>query len=177
MNSFFCPNCGSAIGDGDTFCLSCGAKLSTTQEQAKSGTQQQNISVPQAGHIRDPVKQKAWTDPARFPNLRAGIFTRFLALIIDGFVISLLIPVLGIGFIYMFFKESFPGEGKSVGKSMLNLKVVDFATGNPASTGQIFLRNLCLVASGGLDIFLALCNSDQRRIGDLIANTIVIEDK
>lgn len=64
------------------------------------------------------------------------------------------------------------------------LKVVDYTNGKEITINQALIRNLSeivvAVLTGGLSVFLSMSmlvfSQNQRRIGDLLANTVVIVD-
>ncbi len=95
---------------------------------------------------------------------------RCVALMIDSFISQICC-------IYDIFKDSIR-EGQSIGKGVMNMRVVDYQTGEPATIGQSCIRN-CLC--GGLDqcccYLVAFLNEDGRRIGDQVAGTVVILDQ
>lgn len=73
---------------------------------------------------------------------------------------------------YLLFADALKG-GQSLGKRVVNSAVVDATSGAPCSIGQSFVRNLPL-------LFLAIFDwgfifrGRQQRLGDRLANTIVI---
>jgi uncharacterized RDD family membrane protein YckC len=71
------------------------------------------------------------------------------------------------------------GDGRTLGKRLLHLRVVD-ARGLPVGPAQSMVRNvvrvLDLMPAGGLGMLCALCDPAHRRLGDLAAGTIVVED-
>ncbi|MHA1953178.1 MAG: RDD family protein, partial [Candidatus Heimdallarchaeaceae archaeon] len=108
----------------------------------------------------------------QYLELKPSYLDRFLAYLVDGIVFGF---IGAICFIVPFFKDMIPEAGKSVGKSMLKLKVVNYDTGNPITAGQACVRTLCFILP--FDLFVPLCTEDGRRIGDMVANTIVLEDR
>ncbi len=62
-------------------------------------------------------------------------------------------------------------DGQSFGKGMMGLRVVNFTTGNPASIMDSCLRNFCSCCPP-----LLLFTKGRRRVGDMVAGTIVIKD-
>lgn len=76
---------------------------------------------------------------------------------------------LGLMLLY-FFKDSF--GARSIAKRITKLQVVDNTTGKAASVMQCFLRNLTIVI-WPVEVLITLFNS-QRRLGDLIAGTRVV---
>lgn len=70
-----------------------------------------------------------------------------------------------------FLKDSY--RGKSIGKRVIGLQVLNRSTNKPASTLQCFIRNL-VIPIWPLEVFISLF-SPTIRLGDLIANTKVVE--
>ena len=77
-----------------------------------------------------------------------------------------------VGWLYFLFSDALP-NGQSIGKRILKIQVIHSKTAMPCSIGQSFLRNITflLVAIDWLFIFFG----SRRRLGDFIANTIVVE--
>ena len=70
-----------------------------------------------------------------------------------------------------FLKDSY--RGRSIGKRMIGLQVVSRKTGEPASSLLCFIRNL-VIPIWPLEVLISIF-SPSRRLGDLIANTKVIQ--
>lgn len=78
---------------------------------------------------------------------------------------------------YIMVKDVF---GKaSWGRKIVGLEIVDFKTQKPASAGQKIGRQLVLVLTLGLggivDVLVYLANDDNRKLGDLMAGTQVVQ--
>jgi len=179
---YFCPNCGAPVAPTDKFCQSCGAKLveqsAVQQPPVKPTTPQYSgpYVPPQA------VSYQGQTTPglpyqgipqASYAQLKPSYFSRTLAYLLDGIIFGF---IGSFCFIIPLFKDVIPERGKSFGKAILNLKVVDYDTGIPITAGQACLRQLGFIITAGFDIFVPLCTEDGRRVGDYIAGTIVLED-
>ena len=74
---------------------------------------------------------------------------------------------------YYLFADGLPG-GQSLGKRVARTMTVDRRTGRPCSYGQSFLRNLSLWILGPID-WIFILGSNRQRLGDKLADTIVIE--
>lgn len=132
----------------------------------------------------------------------AGAGSRFLALLVDAvvavslstFLYQLLLPTfaLGIGAIiwgtlnfviswgYHVYFETYH-EGRSLGKRLLGLRVVD-GRGLPVSFEQSFVRNIMRILDTipffyGLGALVCQLDRDQRRLGDMAADTVVVRDR
>ena len=88
-----------------------------------------------------------------------------------GYLLSLIL-----GICYILFKDAF--AGKSPGKAITGLRVVEVSTGRPIGAAKSITRNwLFLVPFMPLvELIVANIRTDKRRLGDLIAGTDVIRD-
>lgn len=138
----------------------------------------------------------------RISQTPASIGERFLALVIDYFLITLYIystvallmgfrlssgfqsffllciiylPILG----YSFLCETF-NHGQSFGKKLMNIRVVK-VDGSTPSVSSYLLRWLLFIIDGpltsGLGLFVVLLTKNNQRLGDLAAGTMVIKEK
>jgi uncharacterized RDD family membrane protein YckC len=81
--------------------------------------------------------------------------------------------------LYLFCRDGLKG-GASWGKRLCGLKVVHLETGLPCTFGRSFLRYMLqLVNLWGIitliEVVMVLTREDRRRLGDLIAGTMVVE--
>jgi uncharacterized RDD family membrane protein YckC len=147
------------------------------------------------------VHEVITTERVPFHYQVAGIGSRFLAWLVDVAIMAVLI---GIGFFVGMALESARGGlllavfwiwmfvvqwgyfilfewlwlGQTPGKRMLGLRVIQ-SDGTSISFAQSAIRNILRVADGlplvyGLGFIVALCNREQRRLGDLAAGTLVV---
>lgn len=94
-----------------------------------------------------------------------------------------LIGMLGVGvpiMLYHFLQEVF-FSGQSLGKRALRIRVVDMQ-GNEPTISQSLLRQVLrlvdiLMTSGMCALISALVTKNAQRVGDLVAGTVVIENK
>lgn len=105
------------------------------------------------------------------------IFGRFWT---EGFSSFLFIAIVYLpAWGYPFLCETF-NHGQSVGKRMLNMRVVK-ADGSTPSIGAYLLRWLLLTVdltlTSGLGFLIILFTKNNQRLGDLAAGTIVIQEK
>jgi uncharacterized RDD family membrane protein YckC len=131
----------------------------------------------------------------------AGAGSRFLALLVDSFIISAasttllmtiasFLPPFIAGAIYMtvsFFLTwawhiwfETRKQGRTPGKRLMRIRVVD-ARGLPVSLHQSLVRNITRVldfapAFYGIGAIAMLTSPTRRRLGDLIADTLVVRD-
>lgn len=71
-------------------------------------------------------------------------------------------------------------QGQTIGKRLLRLRVTD-VRGLPVSLSQSLVRNvvrvLDLIPAGGIGLLTALLHPHGRRLGDLAADTVVVEER
>jgi len=125
----------------------------------------------------------------------AGLGARFFALLLDACIIlalsSFVTIVFGLmsGFrmvaafvvtwgYHVFFEVRF--QGRSPGKRMCGLRVVD-SRGLPVTFQQSFVRNIVRVVDStpvfyGAGALVSLLDRWSRRLGDIVADTLVIEE-
>jgi uncharacterized RDD family membrane protein YckC len=90
------------------------------------------------------------------------------------------VTMVGFGFVgillYLPIKEMH--LGKSVGKHFSKCTVVDLDSGHPIGMRESLIRNILFVIPlmALVELAVASFRSDRRRIGDLLANTIVVAD-
>ncbi|MGF1863741.1 RDD family protein [Enterovibrio norvegicus] len=75
---------------------------------------------------------------------------------------------------YYLLSDSLP-KGRSLGKWVFKISVIDKKTGAYCSLVQSFFRNLLCITLGFIDSAFIL-GKKRRRLGDLLARTIVIKD-
>jgi uncharacterized RDD family membrane protein YckC len=106
-----------------------------------------------------------------------------MAPLIAGFALGTISEALGISLIvvgilwsmfYYFFADGL-NDGRSIAKVWLGMRVVDADTGSPCTFGQSFVRNLILAVAGPID-WVFTFGKRRQRLGDLAADTVVIED-
>lgn len=115
---------------------------------------------------------------------RATAGQRFLASLIDGILGGVvgLIPIVGwvASLIYYLTKDALPFlNGQSVGKKVMNIRVVKADTQEPitGNFGANVLRQVSLMIPifGIIDALMVFSDS-QQRFGDRWANTIVVRE-
>lgn len=74
---------------------------------------------------------------------------------------------------YLFLADGMEG-GQSIGKRMLGMRVVHQETGRPCTFLQSLIRNLLLSILGPID-WIFIFGSRHQRLGDMLANTVVID--
>ncbi|MHA1990608.1 MAG: zinc-ribbon domain-containing protein [Candidatus Hodarchaeales archaeon] len=156
----YCPNCGSENDQTARFCLSCGQDLHATSS-TEQPTYQRSVKAP-------PGYTTGYAGGSHLSKAPPPVGERIGAYFIDCFISDFLCCF---GCFYTCFKDGI-NNGQSIGKGLLNLRVVDYNTGMPATYGQSCVRNFCECCS-----CYALIDSQGRRMGDYIAGTIVIDDR
>jgi uncharacterized RDD family membrane protein YckC len=121
---------------------------------------------------------------------RASFGIRLVAAIIDGillgiigFVVRVILgDLLGsainllLGLAYYAYLEGSP-SGQTVGKKVMNIRVIDFAGGGPIGPGRALLRYVGRILSAipcGLGYFWMLWDSEKQTWHDKIATTVVV---
>jgi hypothetical protein len=173
----YCPNCGEETDQDSIYCLNCGKKLPESGAAKPPAPGWETPQQPPAPRPYQAPGYKPIYQPQPYhPSMKAPMGERCVALLVDNFISGLLSYVC-IGIFYECMKDGIR-DGQSFGKGLMNLRVVDYNTGLPATIGQSFIRN-CLC--GWIDVcccyLVALLSDDGRRIGDNIAGTIVILDR
>ncbi|MBK1855938.1 RDD family protein [Verrucomicrobiaceae bacterium 5K15] len=121
--------------------------------------------------------------------IRAGIcIAAYLLLMFIGMIIGFTVAQ-GLSMLLMFFLTFFyyivfeaGKRGASPGKRAMGLRVVD-TSGAPISWGQAFIRNMLRFADGmpffsyGFGLLTTLLTKRFQRLGDLLANTVVVYDR
>jgi len=77
---------------------------------------------------------------------------------------------------YCLLKDAF--SGKSPGKAITGLRAVDATTGEPIGLSKSVARNWILLVPFFplVELVVANCREDKRRLGDLMASTVVVRD-
>ena len=174
----YCPNCGEETDPDSIYCLSCGKKLpeSGTAKPSTPGWQTPR-QPPTPGPYQAPGYRPVYQAQPYHPSMKAPIGERCVSYLVDNFITSCLLYACCIGVIYACVKDGIR-DGQSFGKGLMNLRVVDYNTGMPATIGQSFIRNcLCGSVDQMCCYLFALCSEDGRRIGDHVAGTVVIIDR
>jgi uncharacterized RDD family membrane protein YckC len=86
---------------------------------------------------------------------------------------SLILPAFLLIPAYILFADALPG-GQSYGKRMLGIAVVSKWNAAPCTAWQSFVRNVMLGIFGIID-WVFIFGEKQQRLGDMAADTIVVE--
>lgn len=78
-----------------------------------------------------------------------------------------------VGFLYFLLSDALP-NGQSIGKRLLNIRVIHKETMRPCSLFQSFLRNVTFPL--GIFDWVLIFFGSHRRLGDFIASTIVVKN-
>ena len=193
----YCSNCGQEIYQNETQCRHCGRVTAPPvapppQAYAHYPQQPQYPLAPHGARIGAylldglfaslfaipaivilvVVVMSAMRDGPEFEPNRAEIQTMLVGMNLV-FLVALL-PSL----YYSFCKDGFKG-GASWGKRICGLRVVHLETAQPCTKGRSVLRQIlnfvnCYGVFTLVDIIMVFANSQHRRLGDLIAGTMVI---
>jgi len=85
------------------------------------------------------------------------------------------IVIIVIPFLYYLLSDAMP-KGQSIGKKLLNMSVVHKRTGAYCTVSQSIIRNILTPILGVFEAMFIFSKSRQR-LGDILANTIVIRNK
>jgi len=77
--------------------------------------------------------------------------------------------------LYLLLSDGLPG-GQSLGKKVLHMRVVDRKTRKPCSVWKSLIRNISLIFLGMFD-WIFIFGHLQRRLGDILAGTIVVDTR
>lgn len=135
----------------------------------------------------EPPSAPAQTGPS---GPRAGFGRRLVAAIVDGVIYGVVYIILDIflsagaaygltllfSIAYLTYLEGSPA-GQTIGKKLLNIRVIDYATGGPIGYGRAFLRWLGRILSQ-ISILLGylwmLWDKEKQTWHDKIANCVVV---
>ncbi|MCF6138853.1 RDD family protein [Pseudalkalibacillus berkeleyi] len=67
--------------------------------------------------------------------------------------------------------------GRSLGKIIKKLRIVDVTTNEKSSLFRVILRNITFMFMGPIELFIGFVRKDHRRVGDLLAGTKVISEE
>ena len=122
-------------------------------------------------------------------GIRIGVcIAAYLVVALMGIIIGVTVAK-GLNMLILFFLMFFyyivfeaGKRGATPGKRMMGLRVVD-TSGAPISYGQAFIRNMLRFADGmpffsyGFGLLSTLLTQRFQRLGDLLANTVVVYDR
>ena len=99
------------------------------------------------------------------------IFAFYLFRNIIGYNVALFIASIT-SLAYFLFSDAL-ANGQSIGKKLLDIRVIDKETMQPCSLAQSFLRNITFPL--GIFDWIFIFFGSHRRLGDFIASTIVVK--
>lgn len=117
---------------------------------------------------------------------KAPLGKRFLAALVDLLIVLVLqfIPIVGniIGIVYFFVRDAIEYQtyfdGRSIGKKVLGLRVVNTETGKKPNYVEAFLRQLTMAIPvlNVIECVLVILDEKGLRLGDKLAKTQVIAE-
>lgn len=190
-----CPECGKEISDRAPTCPYCGSPIRSPDE---SSSINQATSVggacPHCGQIlhsdstfcpfcgRSVRRADKWA--------KASLFKRFVAFVIDGGLpwailvmgswnqFSVLIPRVVLPLIALIVIQLLlMAGGRTLGKAILGVRVVDKFTEQPVGLGRMLFRSLASILSGavlGIGYLSGLWDRDGQTWHDKMVNTVVV---
>ncbi|MFX1513123.1 MAG: zinc-ribbon domain-containing protein [Promethearchaeota archaeon] len=170
----FCPSCGASAPDDAVFCANCGTPF-------KKGVQEPSPRPPPAAQYGPsttayiPSTEVFQTYLSNEEHVLAGLGSRCGAWFVDALICSLPLAICcPLGCIYSGLKDAM-SDGRSIGKSMFNIRVIDQFTGEPCNVNQSCIRNgFCGATTCPFTLFF---DRYRRHTGDWFARTIVVEDR
>ena len=187
----FCGNCGNEVPDGSQFCSNCGAAIENRKEEIKQFYNSDNV-IGETDDIKEELEY-------------ASIGTRFVAIFIDGLIITpiifllalfsivtiankdapiilICIVIISVYIVYFTILEGPFNNGQTIGKRVMSIRVVNEANESTTYTKSL-IRNILRFVDQipffphYLVGFIAIYLSDKnQRIGDMAAKTIVIKE-
>jgi len=189
----YCPNCGRKIKQARG---PSGIKKPSPQTSYRPPSREPAYSPPSREPSYVPPSSKDYYQPRpqrpvygtpRRPVARIGsrepapCSDRCIAYCIDSCIAEVFTIVFGIATcglgcycgntLYMLFKDGY-NFGQSPGKGAMNIRVINYNTGYPATYSESCIRNCCNCCPPTI-----LCDPEYRHIGDMIAGTMVIRDR
>ena len=159
----YCPSCGSEVEPNSIYCFNCGYKIPVTAYPKSKPAWEPPI---ESQTTYQPPRYRAAFQPRIYHrSMKAPVTDRFVALLVDGFIDQFLCGIYGC------FKDGIR-DGQSLGKGLMNLRVIDYNHGISATIGQSFcccpvlqaislnayghpgdspLSSACLLVSAGLN--------------------------
>ncbi len=164
-----CPNCKNIISNNNLHCPQCGFSISYKPYQPTAeGSAQYRPYTPYSSY-KPPLPGQSYASLKGYQL--APLPDRIVAYCIDSIIVSIANFVCPLACLYGLFKDGM-NEGRSIGKSAMGLRVINYNTGMPASYGESCIRNFCECC-----VCWAFIDEEHRRVGDYIASTIVIKDE
>ena len=196
----FCSKCGKESPDGNQFCASCGEAVAGGAPAAASGASAATPPPPPPSAM---PKAPEWNDAAAPSSGVSGgsnlapYSKRLGGYILDGIILGVgslilivifsLLKVTFIGLIlalilFLFYAPYFIGSrgGQTIGMKVTGVKCIDAKTGETASFGKGFGRNILHLLFGFfyivqiLDLLWPLWDDKNQTIHDKAASTLVV---
>ena len=181
----FCPACGSRIQHNGVYCSSCGFEAGGVAEEKEATENYQSQDLKKGTSQIVPVVKYA------------DLGERFLALMIDGIIISVIMSLIGIcigfggwtrnslnllvGFLYFVLFEA-RNNGQTLGKMALHIQTVG-PNAHAITPAQAATHVIGKVFFLPIDVFLGIITKDRHpsdyhkyRITQNISNTSVIKN-
>jgi uncharacterized RDD family membrane protein YckC len=103
--------------------------------------------------------------------ISTGLAMTIGVIVYDGMIFDNMYFIMFLGIAFLIFKDIF---GKSVGKHLLGLNVVDYNVNQKPNIYQRLLRNITVPITI-IEIFVVFFSKKHRRLGDSIAKTDVTQ--
>lgn len=114
------------------------------------------------------------------PIIAVWIVVYILEFAIGSFVVDILLTLVvfaaAIGY-WVYNRLILGGQGQTIGKKMLNIKLISEETGQPIGTMNAFVRDICHFVDGipcGVGYLAPLWEAKRQTWADKIMNTVVV---
>lgn len=129
-------------------------------------------------YLADPLNNKYFELASLNERLGARIVDWFIyagTLTLSSLYLPKSVVTVGVilGVFYLLFSDAF-NNGQSLGKTLMKISVVDAKSKKPCTLMRSFFRNITLQFLGIFDL-IPIFSDKRQRLGDLLANTIVIK--
>jgi len=169
-----CSFCNARLRREDNFCPDCGKEIKRSRSSLAGAPPPEPSYKPPERYPRQTYYQKG----AQRYHLQSMVAPaqcsdRITAFFIDYCIVGCTINCVtlgGCGQFYLYFKDGYD-QGRSLGKKHVGIRVINYQTGMPATYMESCARNICKCPP------TVYCNSEYRGLGDLIAGTMVIQDR
>jgi len=185
-----CTQCGTPAAPGAKFCESCGAPIAAVTQPVQGPAAAEPVAAYAAPGAQAPYSAQG------FEMHYQGVAIRFVAILIDVIIISIISTILALPFgaanyaaavieaiiSLLYFILLLGRYGQTVGMMVVKIKVVKEADYSAISYGEAAIRTILLVIDGIpyvipylLGAILIWTSDKKQRFGDRVAHTVVLK--
>ena len=184
----FCSKCGKESPDGNQFCASCGEAVAGGAPAAASGASAATPPPPPPSAPSSGVS--GGSNLAPYSKRLGGYILDGIILGVGSLILIVIFSLLKVTFIglilalilFLFYAPYFIGSrgGQTIGMKVTGVKCIDAKTGETASFGKGFGRNILHLLFGFfyilqiLDLLWPLWDDKNQTIHDKAASTLVV---